>query len=260
MTHNRVKCIIAITWIYGTLWGLLSNISWSDSVQKPVAVNLGACELQNSYYIYSVFGLVFMIPVVAMGVIYIRIFLVAKHHAYNIVTHSTLSSTSRTNQIKQFSLRGNTELPDKKKRGKNRLMASIKSLFQLPSFKMENSGPYYRMIFRASKIVATVYGTFVFVWSPVCIISFVYNVCQHCFQNNDPSDYTRKWYKVVLINFLPLVSSMANPFIYAILNKEYRKAFKRILLKAYPRQKRFSFKKHISKTWKKTNLVESERL
>ena len=255
VTKNRVKFVILITWIYGTLWGSLSNISLSDSGQKPVAVNSGVCEIQNSYYIYSVFGLVFMTPVIVMGTIYIRIFLVAKHHAYDIVTHSSVSSSNSSNKSsKNKNIKISTNKP---KRVRNRLFASIRSSFQISASKIENSRPYYKMIFRASKTVATVYGTFVLVWSPVCIISFVYNVCQHCFQDNKPGDYTQKWYKVLLINFLPLVSSMANPFIYAILNKEYRKAFKRILLRIYPTHK---FEKSNDRALKKKDIVETETL
>ena len=231
MTQKRVKGIILLIWIYGILWGLISNIPWSKSDKdKPIAVNSNTCELQNSYYIYTVFVLVFFIPVLVMGVLYTRIFLVAKHHAQDIVTHCSMPANHNV------STQDSAALMTKNKKGVG-FLKGLRSSLKLPSLKREHSGPYYRMIFRASKTVATVYGTFVVVWSPVCIISFIYNVCHDCFQGNQKPGENKKWYEIIFINFLPLVSSMANPFIYAILNKEYRKAFKNILLKTFPRQK-----------------------
>ena len=257
LTRTRAKIIIAALWFYGMIWGFLANIPWDDSGNDAITINRGSCVLENAYYIYSVFVLVFSIPVIVMGVIYIRIFLIARHHANDIVNSTSLS---HNNNHKQHHQNGdtqheNTSLIKEKKKKRRSILKGIRSSFT--SSRRHDSAQYYKMIFKASKTVATVYGTFVVSWTPVCIISVLLHACAKCF-DAEPTESGEKWYTVVFINFLPILTSMANPFIYAILSKQYRRAFKKILLGVYP--KSFRWMREKSNSSSKKSYVESELL
>ncbi|XP_066936876.1 adenosine receptor A2b-like [Clytia hemisphaerica] len=237
LTRTRAKIVIAALWFYGIIWGFLANIPWDDSGNDAITINRGSCVLENSYYIYSVFVLVFSIPVIVMGVIYIRIFLIARHHANDIVNSTSLSHNNNSKQNGDTH-HGDISLIKEKKPKRRSILKGIRSSFTSGFTRRHDSAQYYKMIFKASKTVATVYGTFVVSWAPVCIISATLHACVECF-GAEPTESGHKWYTVVFVNFLPILASMANPFIYAILSKQYRRAFKKILLGVYPKSFRW---------------------
>ena len=80
-----------------------------------------------------------------------------------------------------------------------------------------------KTILKASKTVATVYGTFFICWFPVSVYSL-----KIAFSEEQDSRAELKWLHIMLVEVLPLFNSLLNPFIYAIMNKQYRRAFKSI--------------------------------
>jgi 7 transmembrane receptor (rhodopsin family). len=222
LSRTRAKVLILLIWIYGALWGSSTNMKWGiNSNEISIILIDEQCQLNSkSYFVYFVFVVVFLIPVFLMGLIYFRIFLIAKHHAFDIASVTACSNSDRRrSSIREINpdVTQQITLKDFLQQTKKRTRSSLKH--------KEQTLQYYKMVFKASRTVATVYGTFVVAWSPICVISIVWAICNTCLRNVD-----NRWYFVVFLSFFPVLSSTTNPFIYAILSKQYRKAFKRILI------------------------------
>ncbi|XP_078572412.1 5-hydroxytryptamine receptor 1A-like isoform X2 [Branchiostoma floridae x Branchiostoma japonicum] len=73
---------------------------------------------------------------------------------------------------------------------------------------------------KAAQTLGVITGVFVFCWLPFFLVALIGPFCSHC----HISDVIKS---VVL--WLGYVNSMVNPFLYAFLNKDFQKSFKKIL-------------------------------
>lgn len=85
-------------------------------------------------------------------------------------------------------------------------------------------GQYRKLVLKATKIVAVVYGTYVLCWFPTCVFSIALSICRPCFEDN-----VNIWFYIIGIEILPIANSMLNVFIYALMNNEFRRGFKKML-------------------------------
>lgn len=82
---------------------------------------------------------------------------------------------------------------------------------------------------KATKMVAVVIGAFILCWLPsftLIVISLWCVPCMKPFQDSEALSYS---IRIVFIFVLPVMNSCINPLIYAVFNKEFRVAFKRML-------------------------------
>ena len=253
------KRSIATIWIYGFLWGsitTLSMINENNSSTKSIKVDQEICTItMEKYYVVAVFVLVFFIPMITMGYTYIRLLIIARRHALAIraVSKSFLHDSPHVHpKVKMIhNQHHHHDLPV----GEQRLRVPSSSEFQspllvvrdkqlrssfnghLPNSRSSSNGSnhhhnktpmqeYRKTIFKASKTIVVVYGTFVVAWTPVCVITLILSLCRHCLATSSTSS---KWHYNLFIEVFPFMSSMLNPFIYGVMNKQYRRAFRSIL-------------------------------
>ncbi|EDO35292.1 predicted protein [Nematostella vectensis] len=77
---------------------------------------------------------------------------------------------------------------------------------------------------KAAKTVAVVIGGFVICWCPFFVLNLMYGLCEACRPLPTESILVAKW--------MHYVNSVLNPIIYACMNKDFRKAFKKHLMYA----------------------------
>eukprot|EP00111_Clytia_hemisphaerica_P011098 TCONS_00032467-protein len=243
------KRTIVMVWLYGFFWGSITNLNWISTPSSMVHVDDNVCVINaNKYYVVSVFLIVFFIPVLIMGFIYIRMIFLARKHALAIkaVSKTYLNELSspkiehialKEPQKNLTSERNNlcTGLHLKVPTCHSPLMAlrskqagdSLGRSGSITSHTRTHSPmqEYRKSIFRASKTVVVIYGTFLIAWSPVCVISLLISIWPECLAAKQQS----YWHFHIFIEVFPFLSSMFNPFIYGIMNRKYRNAIRSIL-------------------------------
>jgi hypothetical protein len=75
---------------------------------------------------------------------------------------------------------------------------------------------------KAAKTVGVVIGAFVICWCPFFVLNLVYGLCKSCRPLPSESILVGKW--------MHYVNSVLNPLIYTCMNKDFRSAFKKLLL------------------------------
>jgi len=243
VTKLRYRIVVLLIWTYGAVWGSLSNLHWSNATETSIKIKQHICMTNNNHlYVISMFLVIFLIPVVIMGYIYVQILIIARKHALKIRTlsktrlHEDLSSSAflTVNHSDRRSSRasGASSTPSPLIRTRNLFFGEdFSSIARRQSSNASNSSnnkarmqEYKKIIFKASKTVAVIYGTFVVAWSPVCVISLILATCR---QESCLSEWN--WHFSVLVEVFPFLSSMLNPFIYGVMNKQYRRAFHAML-------------------------------
>lgn len=251
MTVKKCKYIIIAIWIYGTMWGLMSNVKWHDIGESSINIMNHQCMVDdNPIYVATIYVIVFYIPATIMLVIYYRIFCIATFHAKAIHKNGVKSldrdtfvlevpsSTCEQDDENSGALVNNNSGGYATTAATNWNVAAsggggkeTDSDCSTASTKKRASKIYTiirqsKTIFKASKTVATTVLTFVVCWFPVSVYALVI-----AFSKNNKEKSQIKWFHVVFVDMFPLINSMLNPFIYAIMNKQYRRAFKSILIK-----------------------------
>ena len=231
---------IATIWIYGFLWGSIATLSMVNGNSKNINVEQDICIVTlRKYYVIAVFVLVFFIPVVSMGYIYVNVLMIARRHALAIraVSKSFLHETVNVLPKAKITYEHHHHLPLGEQRlripssGFQSPLLAVRSK-QVRSSRSSSNGSnhktpmqeYRKTIFKASKTVVVVYGTFVVVWTPVCVISLILSICRECLVKSNS-----QWYYNLVIEVFPFMSSMLNPFIYGVMNRQYRRALRSIL-------------------------------
>lgn len=244
MTLTRCKVLIVFIWTYGVAWGLLSNVNWHDAKTTSIHISGYQCMVNgNPIYVGSVYVLVFYIPAAVMAVVYCRVLSIARSHAHaiselisvnNNSDSESMSSSCYSNEEKaagedspvlQYRHRlsvityNNTTVVNSK-----HSHSEVSKRYSAP--RSTQMLKYRKMIFKASKTVATAYGTFLICWFPVSAVSLIIPFCSDCVDER-----RLKWFYLVFVEILPVVSSMVNPLIYGVMNKQYRRAYKTIFSK-----------------------------
>lgn len=250
LTILRCKCIITGVWIYGLMWGLLSNINWSNYKKPSMYINRhNNCVInEDNSYVTVVYVLVFYIPALIMAIVYMRVLSIAQFHArsisLSIPAHRIEDTANSDNDAKTETTR--LKLKEKVRRSKRNEPNSNDRTKRTNMRALE----YRKMTLKASKTVATVYGTFFICWFPVSIFALAQSYGMDLFV--DFSESTRKWFFHVFVEVLPVLNSTINPLIYAIMNRQYRKAYKSLFSRIDIFGLQFSFEKQ-----KKSGTLDS---
>lgn len=199
ITKKRARIAILIVWLYAVIMGGLSNVRWEEA---PVNVPENICWTQNKGYVTFVFTAVFYLPALFMGIAQGRMLLIALQHSRDIVSAIPLQNLNKEVSEDHCS--------SSKKHSKH-FVTRMKRVFK---------------DYRAVKMVMVVYGTFVVCWVPVSIIALFHVWCPDCAK-------LKQWQVVVFVEVLPILNSTLNFFIYAVMNRKFRKAFKKLYRVAY---------------------------
>lgn len=232
LTMLRCKLMIACVWIYGGVWGLMSNMNWHDLKKPSILINSeNNCVInENPGYVATVYVVVFYIPVIILFFTYLNVLSIARNHAREISRTFSVPITTHADdetQIQNFE-KSQRENPNeasvtttlassqvrRNKRGKSSRVTNMKNL------------RLRQMTIKATRSVVAVYGTFIFCWLPVSVFSFAVAFKKTLVIG---SEVPAKWFYHIFVEVLPVVNSMLNPFLYAFMNKDYRKAYKLIL-------------------------------
>ena len=225
ITNSRARIVIALVWLSALVCGASVNVKWDDPSDPAILISRYQCVNKNLWYITVVYIVVFYIPIIVMGIIYFRILKLATLHAKSIAkyTYNNSGSAREMKAKKNKPEYGNT-------------LAESKPIGRYGSKKKKSDANFHaeqcrKMVLKATKTVAAVFGTFVICWIPVSVISLTESWCKGCVVNDLR---WRQFLFVFFVEVLPVFNSMLNPLIYAFMNTFYKKAIKEVLSKLVP--------------------------
>ena len=211
VTFFRARLAVLFIWVYAGLWSAFVHFDTSTRHFDNVQLSKNRCQHRNNTCFYALYFVVFLVPCVLMGIMYIKIHNVSSGHAKHIKSQcrlgeiapiSTITPTDKHNKIVKF----------KKKKGESvRLMVdSIYSNMQRKEWKV-------------TKMVMCVYGLFVICWLPLVIIFILQNILNILL----PSIYIQ----MIFVEVLPLLNCIINPVIYSAKHKDFKIALKRMMFR-----------------------------
>ena len=190
ISEKRALASIAFVWLYSATWAGLGIFDWRSpnkiALESLVIRGAVRCGIENKYYWVSVYTIVLLVPLFAIGIIYLVILHEALKHvraigALEVELKQRESKTARRRRMKQFN--------------------SMKS-------------------------VSVVYGAFLVCWLPSCVITLHALLNEKWwsrFQREHPDLFHAMYFLFILI--LPPLNCTLNPFIYSLLHKNFRTAF-----------------------------------
>uniref|UniRef100_A0A3B3ZH88 Alpha-2B adrenergic receptor n=1 Tax=Periophthalmus magnuspinnatus TaxID=409849 RepID=A0A3B3ZH88_9GOBI len=249
-TPRRIKAAIVVVWLISAVISFPPLLSLNKSEKKNEGVDRGPqCRLNEErwYILYSTIGS-FFAPCLIMILVYIRIYQIAKQRTRcppgeprkDAGGSATPSQTPRhvhesepiqnptSNNLLQPPPRALTPDSSTLKRYKD-MIATSKGARLMPGRKSKsdnNPGAARRkaMINREKRftfVLAVVIGVFVVCWFPFFFSYSLQAVCPKTCAIPDPLFTFFFW--------IGYCNSSLNPVIYTIFNKDFRKAFKKIL-------------------------------
>ena len=197
MTRKRAAILIGVLWLYSLLFSLLPIMGWK-TIPTEGSIYFGYCVL-NAGKIYSVLSSVvnFLLPAVAMCVIYSRIYLIERDMNWQRDIKITSEKTLQA-QAESDSLLTQTVTAACAKRNRKILQGNLK----------------------AAKKIFVLVSTFFFCWIPYTVASIV-SVFYH-----SPTFLTPPEVMIVLL-MLGYLNSALNPFLYVFRNKMFMEPYKR---------------------------------
>ncbi len=203
MTSQKTRFLIIAVWLYAITIGALTNVNWDD---KPGKADGYQCWNQNKIYVTVVYILVFYLPSILMGVAQGKMLIIALQHSRQMKLD--LETKERFESEQELG-----EATDSTAMHKKQVMLRFKKVLRE---------------YRPVKIVLVVYGTFVICWLPVSVISLA-----HAWGTD--SVILENWQVSVFVEFLPVLNSTFNFFIYSMMNRQFRKACKKLFVNLWAR-------------------------
>eukprot|EP00794_Sanderia_malayensis_P018971 gene18971-20878_t len=194
MTARKVNIMICFIWLYAMTWPMFSLFSWQRPEQSTVQLvkseGRNRCINTNNYYYILVLSVVFICPLIIIGVMYLKMLKEAAKHN-RVIQHAT-QMQSQSN----------------KSRKRSEVIANLKS----------------------ARAIGIVYGAFMMCWLPNCtmtIHSMLHPIWWMQFRQQNSTSFYAIYY--LLAEVLPTLHICLNPFIYSIFHSSFRKAVKRTL-------------------------------
>ena len=199
------RLVICVIWIYAAIWGILSNIDFqSYEFRSTFNIDHGKCQRKDIIFPRILFITVFFLPCLVMFYIHACVWKIAVDQGKKIEKDNT-----PTLQLKTLkSIEDNTE-------NSNKLLPNIKAKY-LKRLSSSTSGKF-NVELRATKIILSVFGTYLICWAPVTIMTFI--------RTFKPFHINKNAY-LFLCSFLPNLNSCLNPFLYCLLHRDFINALR----------------------------------
>ena len=193
ITKKRSVTIITIVWLYSAIWAALSSFDWSNPTEQSISIGV-----HSQRFCFNDNKVHFL---VLYSIVFI-IPLIIMIAAYSFI----LKVTWRL----------------EKKMMNNELQVRV----------CGRKRTLYMRELRASKTVVAVFTAFIVCYLPVCIITF--SVVLHPelyseFSEKHPDGFVAVY--IIFVQSLPPLNHCLNPFIYAIMNQEFRRVFRMAILR-----------------------------
>lgn len=200
MTKKTTFICVLATWLYSVIWAFLGMVNWEtgwfDNVKLFDAEGTRVCANENRIYFTVVYSVTYLIPLCIMGALYAAILKIALKQARAV-------ASLRPQNLDPINIKNNQKVSTKKTQE-----------------------------MRATKTLAIVYGAFFVCWFPVTIITLTSNWCPECYVNfRNENKFAFEMVVALFIEALPPLNSCLNPFVYILFNRQFRKAFKNLILK-----------------------------
>ncbi|XP_066921174.1 histamine H2 receptor-like [Clytia hemisphaerica] len=201
--EKHYRMMICVVWIYAALWGVLSNVDFETyQFQSTFHIDHGKCQRKDIIFPRVLFIAVFFLPCLVMFYMHACVWKIAVDQGKKIEKENT-----PTLQFKRL-----TGVENSEKSSKQLLPKYLKQ------FSNSSSGKF-KVEFRATKIILSVFGTYLICWAPVTIMTFMRTFRTF---NIDKNAY------LFLCSFLPNLNSCLNPFLYCLLHRDFINALKTV--------------------------------
>lgn len=200
MSEQRVRWLIAGVWLYAAIWTGLGFFDWKyphgDTVKLLQAIPF-RCQNNNKYFYIVIYSAVFILPLVIIGIMYLVILNEALKHVRAI---------------------GALEIEENDSTKKSARRKRVKHL-------------------RSMKSISVIYGAFLICWLPNCIITIHSSLNSEWWRSFKLS-HTVLFYALYYTfgQIFPPLNCTLNPFIYTLLHRNFRTAFKAALLRMVGRR------------------------
>ncbi|UYV71680.1 ADRA2B [Cordylochernes scorpioides] len=201
-TPLRALFMIAFVWVVSALVSVPPLLGWSKPSRQTV---IPTCSLSNDlgYVLYSAFGS-FYIPAVVMVVVYVRIFRAARSRARRHVRRSLGGGAMTSSSLSDPPPEPAPAAAD---------VALVASCRRRKVAKARER--------RAVLILGLIMVSFILAWLPFFLLYVTGALCIHCIPETA--------FDVAF--WLGYCNSAFNPIIYTIFNRDFRRAFRKILFK-----------------------------
>ncbi|XP_062268284.1 5-hydroxytryptamine receptor 4 [Platichthys flesus] len=240
MTPVRVAVMLGLCWLIPTFISFLPIMqSWNaigieEIIEERQVLTGGSNDtscvfLVNQPYALICSAVAFYVPLALMVLAYQRIYVTAMSHARQIETLQRAGSAPITGTASVITVRPSTS-SDPSEHCRLRTATVSSSLEQAP---IANSR--MRVETKAAKTLAIIMGCFCLCWAPF----FITNVVDPFIHYSVPWQLWTAWL------WLGYINSGLNPFLYAFLNRAFRRAFLVILCcgdERYSRQGSYSYR------------------
>ncbi|CAG9540242.1 unnamed protein product [Cercopithifilaria johnstoni] len=209
---------IAVVWLASACISVPPIIGWNDWSSESLKTY---CELttEKAFVVYSASGS-FFVPLAVMVIVYVKIFLAARHRIRKNWTRSALSEGNKFLSKRPQVCSNNLQAFD------NSVLVSIENFSELHEMDRASAAISQRAQIivskekRAAKTIAVIISVFSFCWLPFFSAYVILPFCNSCYIHP----------KIMqAFVWLGYINSSLNPFLYGILNLEFRRAFEKIL-------------------------------
>lgn len=207
MSKFTAKVVVICVWVYACIWAAMSTFSWTEPSRPSIIMFQCRCMNQNPYFYLTSYFVITLIPLVVMGVLYIIILRVALVQIRAILATEVHLPAQEEDQ----------------KRKKNDKKYN----------KMSRSSRRTNRELKATATLAIVYGAFFVCWMPNCIINiyiaFAGNATFKTLQAENKDLFLFIYY--TFFEILPTLSTVINPIIYNVFNRQFRSAFTAVFMR-----------------------------
>jgi 7 transmembrane receptor (rhodopsin family). len=205
ITPVRVKLAIVFLWMVAIIFAINSNIDAEHLDLRGVELSANKCVLKHLAHVttYILYIVIFFLPCSIMLGMYIHINYISRLHTKTIRYDSRrVCPPSNNNNNNQNKDRRNSS---------SKISLIIQQSASFINKKLDT---------RATRVLVLLFGSFVACWLPTIVVIYlqVFGVVKSL-----PDGV------YALLQFLPVLHSTMDPFIYGVFHKEFRSTLKRML-------------------------------